>query len=242
MSLFKEVYPEVLIDDNGIRLDGRKFDELRPIKLEVGVLDRPDGSALIEMGKNRILASVYGPREVHPRHLAQPDRVVCRTIYRMATFAVPERISPAPSRREHELSKIINEALTPSIFVEFYPKTIIDINIQVLSADGGTRCASIIAASLALANAGIALRDLTCAVAAGKVNGQIVLDLSDIEDKAGQGDLPVAMMPTLGQISLLQFDGELTRTEFNQCLDLAVKGIKKINQMQKEALKAIYQK
>ncbi|HIE19322.1 TPA: exosome complex exonuclease Rrp41, partial [Candidatus Bathyarchaeota archaeon] len=67
-----------LVDENGIRTDGRKLDELRPIKLEVGILNNADGSAYIEQGKNKILAAVYGPREVHPRHLALPDRALLR--------------------------------------------------------------------------------------------------------------------------------------------------------------------
>jgi exosome complex component RRP41 len=91
--------PEKLIDKKGLRLDGRKPDELRPIKLEVGLLSNADGSAYIEQGKNKILAGVYGPREVHPKHLALQDQMVLRCRYHMAPFSVQERKSPAPSRR-----------------------------------------------------------------------------------------------------------------------------------------------
>ncbi|MEM2968894.1 MAG: exosome complex exonuclease Rrp41, partial [Candidatus Bathyarchaeia archaeon] len=68
--------PEKLIDKKGLRLDGRKPDELRPIKIEVGVLSNADGSAYIEHGKNKILAAAFGPREMHPKHLTLPDRMV----------------------------------------------------------------------------------------------------------------------------------------------------------------------
>ncbi|MEM2983328.1 MAG: exosome complex exonuclease Rrp41, partial [Candidatus Bathyarchaeia archaeon] len=61
-------HPDRLIDENGLRLDGRRPDELRPIKLEIGVLGNADGSAYIEQGKNKILVGVYGPREIHPKH------------------------------------------------------------------------------------------------------------------------------------------------------------------------------
>ena len=88
-----------LIKD-GIRGDGRKFDELRPIKLSVGILPNTNGSALIEFGKNKIIAGVYGPREVHPRHLAKQDTGVLRCTYMMSTFAVDERKSPAPSKEK----------------------------------------------------------------------------------------------------------------------------------------------
>jgi len=232
--------PEKLIDKKGIRLDGRKSDELRPIKLEVGVIPNADGSAYVEHGKNKILAGVYGPREVHPKHLALQDRTVLKCRYHMAPFSVQERKSPAPSRREIELSKVIRESLEPSIFMEYYPRTMIDVFIEILQADGGTRCASITAASLALADAGIPMRDLVVACAAGKADDTIVLDLMDEEDKQGKADVPVALMPNLNAITLLQMDGKLTHEEFENAVNLAIDGCKKIYSMQKEALKAKY--
>ena len=232
--------PEKLINEKGLRLDGRKPDELRPIKLEVGILSNADGSAYMEQGKTKILAAVYGPKEVHPRHLALPDRAILRCRYHMAPFSVEERKSPAPSRREMELSKVIREALEPSIFLEYYPRTAIDVFIEVLQADGGTRCAGITVASLALANAGIPMRDLVCACAAGKVDGVIVLDLTDIEDKKGEADVPFAMMPNTESVTLLQMDGMLTPEEFEKAFNMAIEGCKKIYSLQKEALKAKY--
>src|SRR3990170_4618551 len=198
--MYLEKYPERLIDEEGNRLDGRKFDELRPIKIEVGTLEKADGSAYIEQGKNKILAAVFGPREAHPRHLAMPDKALLRCRYHMAPFSTNTRKSPAPSRREHELSKVTREALAPVLFLERFPRTSIDVFIEILQSDGGTRCAGIVAASLALADAGIPIRDLVTAVSAGKIDDQIVLDLDDIEDKAGQADLPVAMLPQSGSI------------------------------------------
>ncbi|MEM2975752.1 MAG: exosome complex exonuclease Rrp41 [Candidatus Bathyarchaeia archaeon] len=231
---------EKLIDKNGVRLDGRKFNELRPIKIEVGILNNADGSAYIEQGKNKILAAVYGPHEVHPKHLALPDRCLLRCRYHMAPFSVKERKSPAPSRREMELSKVIREALEPSLFVEYFPRTSIDIFIEVLQADGGTRCAAITTASLALADAGVPMRDIVAACAAGKVGDQLVLDLTDEEDKEGQADLPLALMPNLNAITLLQMDGLLTQEEFGQAINLAIEGCKQIYSLQKEALKSKY--
>jgi exosome complex component RRP41 len=232
--------PEKLIDKKGLRLDGRKRDELRPIKLEVGVVPNADGSAYIEQGKNKILVGVYGPREAHPKHLALQDRTVLKCRYHMAPFSVQERKSPAPSRREVELSKVIRESLEPAIFLEYYPRTMIDLFIEVLQADGGTRCASITAASLALADSGIPMRDLVVACAAGKADDTIVLDLMDEEDKLGSADVPVALMPNLNAVTLLQMDGKLTQEEFETAVNLAIEGCKQIYGMQKEALKAKY--
>jgi len=229
-----------LIDKKGIRLDGRKADELRPIKLQVGVLSNADGSAYVEHGKNKILAGAFGPREMHPKHLAQPDRMVLRCRYHMAPFSVPERKSPAPSRREVELSKVIRESLEPALFLELYPRTGVDVFIEVLQADGGTRCASIIAAALAIADAGVPMKDLVVACAAGKVEDTIVVDLFDAEDKLGEADVPVAYMPNLNAVTLLQMDGILSPDEFEKAVNMAVEGCKKIYEVQKEALKTKY--
>jgi exosome complex component RRP41 len=232
--------PEKLIDKKGLRLDGRKADELRPIKLEVGVIPNADGSAYVEHGKNKILAAVYGPREVHPKHLALQDRTVLKCRYHMAPFSVQERKSPAPSRREVELSKVIRESLEPAIFMEYYPRTMIDVFVEVLQADGGTRCASITAAALALADSGVPMKDIVVACAAGKIDDTVVLDLMDAEDKLGAADVPVALMPNQNAVTLLQMDGILTQEEFEKAVNMALEGCKQIYSMQKEALKKKY--
>lgn len=239
-KLEKSEKTEKLINKNNVRLDGRKLNELRPLKLEVGILANADGSAYIEQGKNKILAAIYGPKELHPKHLALPDRALLHCRYHMAPFSVQERKNPAPSRREIELSKVIRESLEPSIFTEYYPRTSIDLFIEVLQADGGTRCAGITVASLALADAGIPMRDLVSACAAGKVEGHLVLDLTDVEDKAGEADLPLAFMPNFNAVTLLQMDGKLTSDEFEQAVGMAVEGCKQVSALQKEALKVKY--
>ncbi len=231
---------EKLIDKKGIRLDGRKLDELRPVKMEIGVLPNADGSAYLEQGKNKILVGVYGPKEAHPRHIAKQDRAVIQCRYHMAPFSVDERKSPAPSRRDIELSKVIRQALEPAIFLEYYPKTAIQVYIEILQADGGTRCAGITTASLALADAGIPMRDLVVACAAGKADGKLIVDLMDTEDKVGDADVPVAFMPNLNAITLLQMDGNLSVKEFNNAISMAIDGCKQLYDIQKEALKTKY--
>jgi len=231
---------QTLVDKKGIRLDGRKIDELRPVKMKVGILPNADGSAYLEQGRNKILVGVYGPKEAHPRHIAQQDRAVIQCRYHMAPFSVDERKSPAPSRRDIELSKVIREALEPAIFLEYYPRTSIQVYIEILQADGGTRCAGITTAALALADAGIPMRDLVVACAAGKVDWKIALDLMDTEDKVGEADVPVAFMPNLNAITLLQMDGNLSVDEFETAVTMALEGCNKLYTLQKEALKAKY--
>jgi exosome complex component RRP41 len=225
-----------LIGDDGLRRDGRTWDQLRPIKLEVGLLKNADGSAYIEWGKNKIMAAVYGPKEVHPKHQVLPDRALVRTRYHMAPFSVDERKNPAPSRREIEISKVIREALEPAVVVEDYPRTAIEVWVEVLQSDGGSRVAGITAASLALADAGINLRDLVVGCSCGIVDGQVVADLDDTEDKEGSGDMPVAIMPNLNHVTLLQVDGIYSRDQFQKAFELAIEKGREVYAMQREAL------
>jgi exosome complex component RRP41 len=238
--VIKDEYPEKLFRDDGKRLDGRDKEELRPIKIQVGVVENADGSAYLEWGNNKIYAAVYGPREVHPHHLAKPDRGILRVFYRMATFSVFDRKRPAPGRREKEISMIISDCLEPVLFLELYPGTSFEIFIEVMDADGGTRCASTTVAALALADAGIPMRSLVTAVAVGKIDGQIVTDLSGIEDKAGEADLPCAITWFNEELSLLQFDGEMKIENLNEYLSLAKDALDKIYDLQVEALKKKY--
>jgi len=229
-----------LIDEKGKRTDGRTADELRGIKITVGRIKNADGSALIEFGNNKIVVAVYGPREVHPKHMALPDRCVLRCRYHMSPFSTDTRKNPAPSRREIEISKVMRESLEPALILEDYPRSAIDVFVEVLQADGGSRCAGITGASVALADAGINMRDIVAACAAGKVDDKIVIDINDTEDKEGGADMPVAYMPHLEQVTLLQLDGILTQDQFNECLDKAIGGCKMVYDIQRQALMEKY--
>lgn len=226
-----------LIDENGIRKDGRRYDEIRPLKIKAGVLKRADGSAYIEWGGNKVLVAVYGPREVYPRHLRQPTKAIVQCKYNMASFSVKDRKRPGPDRRSSEISKVMSEAFEEVVLTEKFPRAAIDIFIEVLQAHAGTRCAALTAASVALANAGIPLRDLLPACAVGKVNGRIILDLDKDEDNFGEADMPIAIMPRTQEIVLLQMDGRLSKEEFKTALELAKKACMRIYEIQKRALK-----
>ncbi len=229
-----------LIDENGRRIDGRRPDEMRPLRIEAGVLKRADGSAYVEWGLNKVMAAVYGPRECHPRHLQNPDRALVQCHYNMASFSVDDRKRPGPDRRSHEISKITSEALTHVVFTEYFPRTSIDVYIEVLQANAGTRCAGLTAASVALADAGVPMRDLVASCAAGKVADTMVLDLGKEEDNFGQADIPVGYVPRAGEIVLLQMDGDLTIEEFDKGLHMAVEACKKVYELQRDALKRRY--
>jgi exosome complex component RRP41 len=222
------------------RVDGRKADELRQITIETGVIPNAAGSSYIEMGKNKIIAGVYGPREMHPKRFSKPNKGVLRVRYHMSPFSVNPRRSPAPSRRDTEIGMVMTNALEPALFLERYPRSVIDVYVEVIQADGGTRCASINAAAVALVDAGIPMKDLVASCAAGKIDGKIILDLGDIEDKKGEADVPVAYMPKLEEVTLLQMDGILSTKETEEALEMAIEGCKKIYELQREALKKKY--
>jgi exosome complex component RRP41 len=230
----------VLMDADGKRIDGRRADELRPLAITAGALRQADGSAFVEWGANKVMAAVYGPREVHPRHLQQNNKAIVQCRYNMAAFSVDERKRPGLDRRSQEISKVIAEAFESVIFVEEFPRTSIDVYIEVLQANAGTRCAGIVAASVALADAGIPMVDLVPAVAVGKVADSIVLDLKKEEDNFGSADLPMALVPQSGRLVLLQMEGHMTREELNKALDLGVSGCRQIYQTMREALKERY--
>ncbi len=130
--------------------------------------------------------------------------------------------------------------MTHVVFTEFFPRTSIDVYIEVLQANAGTRCAGLTAASVALADAGIPMRDLVASCAAGKVADTVVLDLGKEEDNFGQADIPVGYIPRTEEIVLLQMDGDLTSDEFKTGLGMAVDACKRIYDVQRDALKRRY--
>lgn len=226
--------------EDGKRQDGRDLDELRDIDIEAGILKRADGSAYIEWGKNKLMAAVYGPREMHPRHAQETTKAVVRARYNMAAFSVPDRKRPGPDRRSKEISKLLSESLERVVFTEKYPRSVIDVFVEVLDASAGTRCAGLTVASVALADAGIPMSDMVVGCASGKIEGEVVLDLGKNEDNYGQADVPIGYIPRTEELCLLQMDGNLTEEEYEKAMDLSIDACEEIYELQREALKDRY--
>ncbi|MEM4834686.1 exosome complex exonuclease Rrp41 [Ferroplasma sp.] len=228
-----------LIRDDGLRLDGRALNEMRPIKIQTGVVDRADGSAFIEWGANKIIVAVY-VREAYPKHAQNIDRAIVKARYNMSGYSVEERKRPGPDRRTMEISKVVSEALSSAIVLEKLPRAEVDVFIQVLEADAGTRIASLTASSVAVADAGVPMRDLVVGCTAGKVDGKVVLDLSKDEDNFGQADIPMAILPRTGKVVLLQLDGNVTEEEFNEATSMMMNAMPRISELQRDALMSKY--
>ena len=229
-------------DDEGKRIDGREKDEMRETTMEAGVLTEADGSAMVEVGNTRVVASVFGPQDLHPKHLQESDRAVIKMRYNMAPFSVDDRMSPGPNRRATEIGLVAKRALEPALEMEKFPKTGIDISMEIIESDGGTRAAGITAASLALADAGMPMKGLVSACAAGVVDDTPVLDVIGKEDKEGNADIPIATINGGDEITLLQMDGDLTIEQVDDCVSLAKEGCAELDEMQRTALKEKYDK
>ncbi|MFH0961150.1 MAG: exosome complex exonuclease Rrp41 [archaeon] len=238
--------PKWLIKD-GVRLDGRSVDGVRPMKIVAGFLEKADGSCYIECGKTKVVVGVHGPREVHPKHDEAEGKAIVRCTYDMAAFSVDaERKRPGNDRRSIEISKVASQALEAAIFTERFPKTAIDVFMEVIQADASTRVAAITAAAVALADAGIPMRDLVSACSFGKLYGEngeevIAVDMDKPEDNFGWADCAVAYMPAFDQFTLMQMDGNLTLDEIKLGMEMVKKSCRQIYELQKAALKRRYE-
>ncbi len=225
------------------RFDGRKFEEVRPMDAKVGVVKNALGSAMFKIGKTVAIAAVYGPRDLFPKHLQNPGKGVLRCNYNMMAFSGSgDRVRPGPSRRSKEIAMVTQNALAPALDLSPFPKTVVDVFVELIQTDAGTRCAGICAASMALADAGFKMKDLVCAVSGGVVGGTPVVDVDYAEEsyEGGSVDIPVAVMPRNGEVTLLQLDGEVPKEEFHKAVELARKACDKIYEIQRKALKAKY--
>jgi len=223
------------------RSDKRKMDELRPIKTEVGIIPNADGSALFAFGKTVAIAAVYGPKPLHPQHMQKPDRGIIRCNYNMLPFSVTERARPGPSRRSKEISMITRNALAGVVDLTRFPGTVIDIEIMILQANASTRCAGINAAAMALAHAGIVMKELVSSVSIGKIDDKIVTDITkeeeDYHEGEGATDIPFTLTSNNKEITHLQLDGKIQTKRLKEAYEAAKKACSKINEYQIRALK-----
>lgn len=225
------------------RPDGRKLDEIRPMTAKVGIIPNADGSAMFTFGKTVAIAAVYGPRLLHPQHMQDPKSAILRVNYDLLSFSVADRKKPGPSRRSQEISKVTEWALSPALDLKDFPNTVIDVQIYILQADASTRVAGINAASMALAQAGIPMKDLICAVAIGKMDKDLVVDVDkdeeDFEEGEGATDIPLSRLAGSDSWTLLQLDGKIQPEMVTKALATADKAFAKIYEVQKKALKEV---
>jgi exosome complex component RRP41 len=224
------------------RIDGRKAGELRKIEAKVGVVPNADGSAMFKIGNTHAIVVVYGPRELHPKFLQNPEKGILRCYYSMMPFSGHgERVRPGGNRRSKEISMLIEKSLLPVLNLENFPNSVVDIFIDLPQTDAGTRCAGICAASLALADAGLLMKDLVSAISMGFLDGEILVDINSNEDcDLGATDVPIAYIPVLDKISLLQLDGGVSKETLFKILEIGKENCLIIDKIQRKALKEKY--
>ncbi|MBL7054580.1 exosome complex exonuclease Rrp41 [Candidatus Woesearchaeota archaeon] len=226
------------------RADGRKFDEMRKIEAKAGVIPNADGSAFFKIGNTGAYAAVYGPRNLYPRFLQNPKKGILRCHYNMMPFSGKgNRVRPGGSRRSKEISLVTGKALLPVLNLDEYPNSVVDVFIELPETEAGSRCAGICAASMALADAGLLMKDLVSAVSVGRVDDRLVIDLDAVEESYEEGpvaDIPIAMMTNSDKITLLQMDGLVKKEQLMEVLEMAKKACKEVYDIQKQALKDKY--
>jgi exosome complex component RRP41 len=222
------------------RPDGRKINELRPIEAKVGVIPSADGSAMFRSGKTVAIAAVYGPKKMHPQHKQDPKTGQLRCEYNMMSFSVSDRIRPGRNRRAMEISEITKWALEPVLLLDKYSNQVIDVYVNIVQADAGTRCAGINAAAMALAHAGVPMKDMVSSISVGKLDKQLVVDLTkeeeDYEEGEGPTDIPISMTGE-GKITHMQLDGKIGVKQLQEAIDMAKEACKQVYEVQKNALK-----
>ncbi|HEX3035628.1 MAG TPA: ribonuclease PH [Thermodesulfobacteriota bacterium] len=236
-----------------MRTDGRRWDELRPVKITRGVMSYAEGSALIEMGETKVVCAATFEQSVPP-FLVGTGKGWVTAEYSMLPRATKIRTAREATRgrvggRTQEIQRIIGRALRAVVNLQALGERAIIIDCDVIQADGGTRTASITGAFVALADAVQNLlreaaldenpiTDFLSAVSVGIVDGETVLDLSYEEDSRAEVDMNVAMTAS-GLLAELQ--GTAEKTPFNKdqldaMVRLAQYGILELIAKQKEVL------
>jgi len=238
------------------RRDGRAPDQLRPVKIELGVNVHAEGSCLIEMGRTRvwITASVEDRVPMHRRGTGQGWITAEYSMLPRATHdrGAREAIQGRVGGRTHEIQRLIGRSIRAAVDMGKIGERTITLDCDVLQADGGTRTASITGAFVALYMAikrmkdarmiaEIPVRQHVAAVSCGVVDRTPVLDLDYTEDFQAATDLNCVMTED-GRLVELQATAEgtpFTLAELDSILGLASKGIKELIVAQKRALTSL---
>ncbi|MGY5766610.1 ribonuclease PH [Brachybacterium sp. DNPG3] len=239
----------------GDRVDGRTPDQLREVRITRGWLDHAEGSALIEFGRTRVLCAASFTEGV-PRWKKGSGSGWVTAEYAMLPRATSTRSSRESVKgkiggRTHEISRLIGRSLRAVVDMDALGENTIQIDCDVLQADGGTRTAAITGAYVALADAiawgkrhtslpvtSEVLTDSVSAISVGIVDGRPLLDLEYREDVAAETDMNVVVT---GSGSFVEVQGTaegapFDRTELGALLDLAVGGCTSLQQIQRDVL------
>eukprot|EP01101_Sappina_pedata_P007260 TRINITY_DN3805_c0_g1_i1.p1 TRINITY_DN3805_c0_g1~~TRINITY_DN3805_c0_g1_i1.p1 ORF type:complete len:258 (-),score=74.59 TRINITY_DN3805_c0_g1_i1:112-885(-) len=233
-----------IVSPEGLRSDGRRSNEIRKISCKLGLLSsttisplasRPDGSASFHLGNTKAYAQVFGPREVAQRSKAQSDRALINVDYSFAPFCSTERKRKIKGdRRLAEQAITMRQTFEAAVLVGLYPRSQIDIFVQIIQADGGERCAAVNAITLALIDAGIPMSEFVVSCSAGITDSLPILDLNYMEISASTPELSVSILPNSGNITAMQMDSRIPPHQFEKIVNLASDGCRLIHDVIKK--------
>lgn len=194
------------LSPEGLRVDGRRPNELRAYRAQLAVIPQADGSAMFALGNTQVIATVYGPRDNNTPSTSPCSLLSCqvRTKIHAAAFSSTtgdrrKGGSSSNDRRLQDWSETISHTVEGVLLHELFPRTSLDIFVEVLSGDGGILAASINAVSLALVDAGVPMRDFVVALQAVILKEHLLLDGNQLEERAG-ALTTVAFTPRNGKI------------------------------------------
>ncbi|KAI7858382.1 Exosc4 protein [Circinella umbellata] len=221
-----------LLTPEGLRIDGRRANELRRITAKTSVFSQADGSAYIEQGNTKCLAAVYGPREARYRQQLQSDRALLNVEFNVAPFSTSERKKRSKNdKRSLEMATFIRQTFEPVILTKQLPKSQIDIYLQIFQHDGGVLQCCINAATMALIDAGIPMIDYVCACSAGCIDKVPVLDLNSLEESSDTPELTVAILPRTGKVNLVEMESRLHIEKLESVTELASQGCMQVHKV-----------
>jgi len=245
---------------SNLRNDGRKPNEIRRMKIQLSPLTNStctNGSAFVQMGLTTVLCAVVGPLVCARRSDEKSDKAILEVNLRIAPFAPSSgdrrTTNPTTDRRIIEHASLIKNSLEASLMLQLYPKTRIVVDITVLADDGGRLCAAINAATCALVDAGMPMKDLVCACSAGLVTGSgssadgledvTLVDLNQKEVSSYSNEssavyLPCATMPQRGTVVLAQCESRLSSVDvFERVLNAAMEGCQMVSQIMEASIR-----
>lgn len=226
-----------ILNEGGFRSDGRRQYELREVTIDLSQQGQADGAAVITHGLTRVMVSVFGPREAKSRSQTIHDRANINVEVAISPFSAGERRKRSRGdKRILEMAATIKSTFEPVVQTTLYPRSQIDVFVQVLQQDGGLLQACINATTLALVNAGIPLLDFVCAVSGGVYSTSPMLDLTLLEEN----DLPnltVAVMPKTGKSTLVTMETRLHVDRFEEIFKLVCSASQALHQEMKDAVR-----
>ncbi|CAO3592782.1 unnamed protein product [Absidia cylindrospora] len=221
-----------ILNDKNQRLDDRTGDDLRPIFMKTGLVTQANGFTYIEMGNTKVIWTTSTQESWILAH----GTLNCE--FKFSTFSCTKRRGHMRDAQEREFSHTLIQALTPAVRLELIPKSAVDIYVNVLENDGtnASLAAAIIAASVALADAGIEMLDQVTACSTIFSGDSILMDGTMAEENQQDGSLMLSYMPSLNEVTHILQSGKLESDNITQAMEQCIDGCSKIYNVMSSAL------